>query len=113
MRLGTIAVREAIGPDVPGITDGEIQEALWHYYYDVGKSVTYLLNSRTEKPKKAKKANGGSLFFRANGCETNERACAKAVTCDVWQIGGRSMPHISSAGLQKLTETRLLCKIRF
>jgi elongation factor 1 alpha-like protein len=40
LRLGTLKVREAL----PGISvsDSEIQEALWHYYYDVAKSVTYL-----------------------------------------------------------------------
>jgi len=41
MRQGTAKVRQALGPKVP-VTDNDIQEALWHYYYDVGKSVTYL-----------------------------------------------------------------------
>lgn len=40
LRLGTLKVREALA-GVPA-SDSEIQEALWHYYYDVGKSVTYL-----------------------------------------------------------------------
>ena len=40
LRLGTLKVREALA-GFP-LTDREIQEALWHYYYDVGKSVTYL-----------------------------------------------------------------------
>ncbi|KFX97640.1 hypothetical protein V490_02690 [Pseudogymnoascus sp. VKM F-3557] len=64
MRVGTISVREALGDDVPGITDKDIQEALWHYFYDVEKSVNYLLQSRTAKPQteKKKKAKGGSLF---------------------------------------------------
>lgn len=43
MRIGTINVREALGEQVSGfVTDAQIQEALWHYYYDVGKSVIYL-----------------------------------------------------------------------
>lgn len=41
MREGTIKVRQALGADFPA-TDHEIQEALWHYYYDVSKSVSYL-----------------------------------------------------------------------
>jgi len=41
MRLGTIKVREALGSAIP-VSDKEIQETLWHYYYDVGKSVVYL-----------------------------------------------------------------------
>jgi len=48
LRLGTVKVREALGPSFP-TTDDEIQEALWHYYYDVGKSVTYL-KSQPPKP---------------------------------------------------------------
>jgi hypothetical protein len=63
MRVGTISVREALGDDVPGITDKDIQEALWHYFYDVEKSVNYLLQSRTAKKETTKKkAKGGSLL---------------------------------------------------
>lgn len=79
MRVGTISVREALGDDVPGITDKDIQEALWHYFYDVEKSVNYLLQSRTAKKETGKKkAKGGSLFshlelgdmaWRRNGLE--------------------------------------------
>jgi elongation factor 1 alpha-like protein len=46
MRQGTIKVREALGPAFPS-TDSEIQEALWHYYYDVGKSVSYLKSKKS------------------------------------------------------------------
>ena len=31
-------------------SDREIEEALWHYYWDVGKSVSYLKNTRTPRP---------------------------------------------------------------
>ncbi|EXJ92949.1 elongation factor 1-alpha [Capronia epimyces CBS 606.96] len=41
LRQGTIKVREALGSAFPS-TDKEIHESLWHYYYDVGKTVTYL-----------------------------------------------------------------------
>ncbi|KEF54481.1 elongation factor 1-alpha [Exophiala aquamarina CBS 119918] len=41
MRQGTIEIRRALGPNF-SVTDNEIQEALWHYYYDVSKSVTYI-----------------------------------------------------------------------
>ncbi|EME89327.1 uncharacterized protein MYCFIDRAFT_19415, partial [Pseudocercospora fijiensis CIRAD86] len=30
-------------------TSAQIEEALWHYYWDVGKSVAYLKNSRTPR----------------------------------------------------------------
>lgn len=70
MREGTIKVREALptGTALDSITDKEIQEALWHYYYDVGKAVTYLLNtySKAEKKAEPKKKKGGPIFFIAS-----------------------------------------------
>lgn len=67
MRIGTIAVRDALGDDVPGITDKNIQEALWHYYYDVEKTVNYLLQSMTASKDtgKKKKAKGRSTFLHS------------------------------------------------
>jgi elongation factor 1 alpha-like protein len=44
MRLGTIRVREALGEFEAGVSDAQIQESLWHYYYDVAKTVSYLKN---------------------------------------------------------------------
>ncbi len=59
LRQGTVEVRRLLGTDF-AVTEAEIQEALWHYYYgrqrpcpdlcndranartDVGKSVTYI-----------------------------------------------------------------------
>ncbi|KAH7074319.1 P-loop containing nucleoside triphosphate hydrolase protein [Paraphoma chrysanthemicola] len=60
MRVGTIGVRAALGDFEAGVSDAQIQEALWHYYYDVGKSVSYLknklggTNAVKETPKKEK-----------------------------------------------------------
>jgi hypothetical protein len=54
------------------VTDKQIQDALWHYYYDVEKSVAYILNTYMEKPKaqkkenekgKGKKVQGGFVYF--------------------------------------------------
>ena len=69
MAAGTIAVREALGPEVLGVTDREIQEVLWHYYYDVGQTVTYILDTRAKKGhgvKKEKKKKGGLAFYLHN-----------------------------------------------
>jgi elongation factor 1 alpha-like protein len=52
MRLGTISVREALGPAEAGVSDAQIHDALWHYYYDVGKSVSYLKNKLSPAPPK-------------------------------------------------------------
>lgn len=56
MREGAIKVREILPADSTNFTDKQIQEALWHYYYDIEKSVTYLLGTLT--PKVTKKAAG-------------------------------------------------------
>lgn len=67
MRLGTIRVREALGTVAEFTSDAQIQDTLWHYYYDVGKSVTYLKNqlglSKDEEP--AKKETVTSRFDQA------------------------------------------------
>lgn len=49
MREGTIKVREALG-SFPA-TDEEIQDSLWHYYYDVAKTVSYLKSTVSLLPK--------------------------------------------------------------
>ncbi|KAB5583115.1 hypothetical protein GE09DRAFT_1077654 [Coniochaeta sp. 2T2.1] len=58
MEQGTIDVRTALGVEADKVTTAQIQEALWHYYFDVDKSVTYLLTKfiAPPPPKAAKKA---------------------------------------------------------
>lgn len=53
----------------------EIEDALWHYYWDVGKSVAYLKNTRTPRPQQqsAKKEKSKSKFDQAA-----ERSAGKA-----------------------------------
>lgn len=66
MREGTLKVRDALPASTVGsITDAQIQDALWHYYYDIDKSVAYLLKSSSapKAQKKEKKAQGGSFLF--------------------------------------------------
>lgn len=43
LRDGTLKVRDALGPDII-VTDKEIQDSLWHHYYDIGKTVTWILS---------------------------------------------------------------------
>ncbi|KAK6346609.1 Hsp70 suppressor, GTPase facilitates ribosomal subunit dissociation [Orbilia brochopaga] len=58
MADGLRRIREVIGDDVPAITNDKIEETLWYYYFDVERSITYLLNSvgATEKKKQKKTA---------------------------------------------------------
>lgn len=50
MAAATLKVKEALDASFK-ITDTQIQEALWHYYYDVGKSVSYLKSRKLIKPR--------------------------------------------------------------
>lgn len=41
MAIGTAKVKEALGSQYK-VKEVDIQDALWNYYYDVGKTVTFL-----------------------------------------------------------------------
>ncbi|KAJ9661587.1 hypothetical protein H2201_006443 [Coniosporium apollinis] len=57
MHEGKAQVKKALGSSY-SVSDKEIEEALWHYYYDVSKSVSYLKNLRPpQQPKKLKQAS--------------------------------------------------------
>jgi elongation factor 1 alpha-like protein len=55
MAQGTADVREALGAEVSKVTVAQIEEALWHYYYDVDKSVAYLTSKYINPPPKSAK----------------------------------------------------------
>lgn len=64
-------------------SDKEIEEALWHYYWDVSKSVSYLKNSRTPRPqqqgtKKEDKPKAKTKFDQAA-----EKSAEKAGEFDI------------------------------
>lgn len=62
MAAATAKVQEAMGSQAAFLTTDQIQEALWHYYYDVDKSVAYLTKKFISPPKE-KKAAGVSISF--------------------------------------------------
>lgn len=45
LQEGLDKVRAVLGPSVL-VSDKDIQDSLWHYYYDVDKTVNYLLRKR-------------------------------------------------------------------
>ncbi|KAF4595916.1 HBS1-like protein [Ophiocordyceps camponoti-floridani] len=63
MSLGTSEVRAALGNDAKKVTVSQIQEALWYYYFDVDKSVSYLNKTFIQPPPKPapKKTADGPL----------------------------------------------------
>jgi len=64
LEVGTVAVRAELDPDII-VSDKEIQDALWHYYYDIGKSVTYIKNLKKPQPKQEKKKQTLNRFDQA------------------------------------------------
>lgn len=68
MRVGTIAIRAELPTTATHVTDKQIQEALWHYYYDIEKSVGYLMSTYVaKKEKKEKKVKGGFISLLGQG----------------------------------------------
>lgn len=47
MREGVFEVRAVLGPSVV-VSDKDIEDSLWHYYYDTDKTVNYLLRMHAE-----------------------------------------------------------------
>ncbi|QSZ36261.1 hypothetical protein DSL72_007387 [Monilinia vaccinii-corymbosi] len=84
MRQGTIKVREILPADSSNITDKQIQEALWHYYYDVEKSIAYLLKPQTPKvPKKDGGNKSSECYGGASSSQTHTTTSfAKAFFAD-------------------------------
>ena len=41
LRVGTIEVRKVLGPGYQ-VSDKEIQDSLWNYYYDIQKTVNHI-----------------------------------------------------------------------
>ena len=42
--MGTLQVRDILEENFP-VSNREIEDSLWHYYYDVDKTVNYLIST--------------------------------------------------------------------
>ena len=98
LRLGTVKVREALGSQYSSVPAKDIEDALWNYYYDVGKSVAYLKNKHkpsTVTPRKAGPEKKGKLIVSYSW------ACCRCHSL----LGSRYTIHErkDSDGLQELT----------
>lgn len=64
LRQGTVKVRQQLGAEY-NISDKAIHDALWNYYYDVSKTMSFLKNThKSVQPKQPKPA---SRFDQAAG----------------------------------------------
>ncbi|KAI9726732.1 MAG: Hsp70 suppressor, GTPase facilitates ribosomal subunit dissociation [Chrysothrix sp. TS-e1954] len=65
LRQGTASVRAALDTNIDDVTDKEIEEALWYYYFDVGKSVAYIQKQRAPASTEPRKQKEPSRFEQA------------------------------------------------
>lgn len=90
MDEGTVEIKRALGPRADDVTTKQIQDALWHYYYDVDKSVAYLLNKFIEPaPKPASKPKSTQKPTPSDGMQPS--ACPPSI--DLWPIGVPEADH--------------------
>jgi elongation factor 1 alpha-like protein len=91
MRVGTIAVRAELSPTAAHITDKQIQEALWNYYYDIEQSVRYLTSTYLSKQKSTKKDNP-KLVQKAEGGLISISDAGSADYAGLLAVGEFSVP---------------------
>ncbi|MCJ1351054.1 MAG: Hsp70 suppressor, GTPase facilitates ribosomal subunit dissociation [Icmadophila ericetorum] len=65
MQVNMFKVREILGPEVG--TDQEIRESLWHYYYDVEKTIAYLIDQKATKESKKTKKGSSEAAKKSKG----------------------------------------------
>jgi elongation factor 1 alpha-like protein len=69
MNQGTADVQAALGVEAFKVTVAQIEDSLWHYYYDIDKTVAYLISKYVNASPKATKSaappppNGKSVPF--------------------------------------------------
>lgn len=72
MTAATAEVKSMLGPQASKVTTQQIQESLWHYYYDVDKTIAYLISkfidpapkppAKTKVPKTTPQAPDGKNY---------------------------------------------------
>lgn len=63
-------------------SDREIEDALWHYYWDVGKSVAYLKNTRT--PRTPQQQGGKKEKIKSRFDQAAEKSAEKIGELDLF-----------------------------
>ncbi|KAK2074732.1 hypothetical protein P8C59_008916 [Phyllachora maydis] len=79
---GTIQVKSALGVAVSKVTTAQIEEALWHYYFDVDKSVAYLVSKFIAPAPKATKPPQKANVHAAGKTTTDSAAKKKPLSTD-------------------------------
>ncbi|KAL2755588.1 hypothetical protein ACRALDRAFT_1064360 [Sodiomyces alcalophilus JCM 7366] len=80
LRKGTEDVRDALGEDTGKVSTEQIQEALWHYFYDVDKTVAYLRRKFIAPPPKPEPKKPKETSNRFDAAAAKSAAIAKKAT---------------------------------
>lgn len=82
MTAGTAEIRAALGNGASKVTTAQIQEALWHYYFDAEKALAFLVSkhvtptspkSRKKEPKKGQTEGGSAFLLCSSDAHTGDR----------------------------------------
>lgn len=73
LEQGTADVKAALADEVSKVSTKQIEEALWHYYYDVDKTVAFLIAKFIAPPQKA--ADTAQKKNKGSGKHTVSYAC--------------------------------------
>lgn len=82
---------------VPSTTK-DIEDALWHYFWDVGKSVAYLKNARTPRPAQGKKEKVEKMKAKSKFDEAAEKSKVIAGELHVFFEGSRGRNRVGRVG---------------
>lgn len=102
MNKGTADVRKALGSDANKVTTKQIEDALWHYYYDVEKSVAFLQKSfvsSTPKPTPKKAPEGKSIRSLYAAQSRTPKALPPSSTADFFN----DMPWLQTSPSRQAT----------
>ncbi|KAK4105248.1 hypothetical protein N658DRAFT_112639 [Parathielavia hyrcaniae] len=99
LNQGTADVQAALGVEASKVTVAQIEEALWHYYYDVDRSVAYLTAKFINPPPKAVKPPTRQPTGKSVTCAVDTAAADVALELDAPVYWARKYLDANEAGI--------------
>lgn len=101
---GTAEVRRCLGTHTDRVTEQQIEDALWHYYYDVDKAVSYLttkyINPKVAKlPAQKKNKSGGRFLYSHTNTLAQASSRHRQEDLDLSQSASEGIPGELQFGL--------------
>lgn len=95
MTAGTEEIKAVLGPQASKVTTKQIQESLWHYYYDIDKTVAYLISkfidpaptpAAKNKPQKTAPPTSNGMPFPDSLLSVDLPLPTGASEADLWRV---------------------------